>query len=75
MIHRCLQDLWKARTKPKPLELTELVPIAPVGSTLNGHANGDESAAGQAASASAALGLTDDHAMWSTADNAKVIKS
>ncbi|KAK9789037.1 hypothetical protein WJX73_004094 [Symbiochloris irregularis] len=72
-----VQDLWKARTKPKPLDLAELVPInAPSAgpSHVNGHANGHPNGTSEAAvaSASAALGLTDDHAMWSTADNAKV---
>lgn len=62
------QELWQVRPKPTPLYLATTLPNAPPTD-----ANDPPTAGGP--SAARALGLTDSHAHWSTADNARVFVS
>lgn len=79
-----LQDLWKARQRPEPLRLVSIL-ASPTNNgpvTANGyhHTTGDEltptAAAGpadqQPTTASQALGLTNDHAVWDLLQNTQV---
>ncbi len=61
------QELWKVRAKPTPLFLSTTLPNGPPTDTDNPSSTGP--------SAARALGLTDTHACWSTADNARVFVS
>ncbi len=70
----CMQDLWKTRSRPTPLDAADLLDAEvdmPVASAANGTvsthgpaANGT-AAAGARGCASRALGLTEVHKLWS----------
>ncbi|KAL4446285.1 hypothetical protein ABPG77_003092 [Micractinium sp. CCAP 211/92] len=61
---RGMDDLWRSRPAPQPLDLDSLLPQAQ-GQQANGGAG-----AGAGGSACKALGLADAHAVWTVAQNA-----
>jgi hypothetical protein len=72
-----MQELWKTRTPPSALQLSQLLPDLQSDSTAAAAANGCTAAALAAAAASSnasaarALGLK-DQGVWSVADAARV---
>lgn len=59
-----MEDLWRSRPAPQPLDLDSLLPQAQ-GQQANGGAG-----AGAGGSTCKALGLADAHAVWTVAQNA-----
>ena len=66
----CLQELWKARSRPKALDVDAIVPRS--SHQANGLAGGHVPEAGVQPSACRSLGLSDQHKQWSLEENTKV---